>query len=158
MTESQDNKSEPNSDYKLWQEQYAGLIEVTTNRISRMSTLAALLHSSMPRNSWTGFYLYEDGELIIGPFQGPVACLKLKKDTGVCWAALNSGKAQVVPDVHAFPGHIACDAASCSEVVIPCRDKAGNIYAVLDIDSHEYNSYNDKDASELIKLVEMICV
>ncbi|MBN2063939.1 MAG: GAF domain-containing protein [Sedimentisphaerales bacterium] len=158
MTIAQNSINENNRDYKLLQAQYAGLIEVTANRISRMSTLAALLHSSMPQNSWTGFYLCEDGELIVGPFQGPVACLKLRKDTGVCWAAVNSGKAQVVPDVHAFPGHIACDAASCSEVVVPCRDKAGNIYAVLDIDSYKYNSYNETDASELARLVEMICL
>ena len=136
--------------------QFRSLVEGNDNLISRMSTLAALLHNSMPLNSWTGFYLYDKGELIVGPFQGPVACLRLKKDTGVCWHAFNRGESVVVGNVHDFPGHIACDASTCSEVVVPCRNAAGEIYAVLDIDSHDYNAFNQDDATELEKLVELL--
>ncbi len=142
--------------YDMLIKQFDALRDTTKNIVSRMSTLAALLHNSMAYNSWTGFYLYQDDELIVGPFQGPVACLKLKKDTGVCWHALNSGESTVVGNVHDFPGHIACDASSCSEVVVPCYDKDGRIYAVLDIDSYEYNAYNQDDAAGLEKLVKLL--
>lgn len=137
-------------------EQFSQLCKSTGNIISRMSTLAALLHNNMPYNSWTGFYLYEKGELIIGPFQGPVACLRLPKDTGVCWKAYNSGESLIVGNVHEFPGHIACDPASCSEIVLPCKNQDGKIYALLDIDSHEYNAFNYQDIPGLEQLIQMI--
>ena len=137
-------------------EQFGSLCQATDNLVSRMSTLAALLHNGMPYNSWTGFYLLDKSELVVGPFQGPVACLKLPQDTGVCWRAANTGEPIIVGNVHEFPGHIACDPNSCSEMVVPCRDRNGDIYAVLDIDSHEYNAfdYNDIPGSE--QLVAML--
>ena len=143
-------------DYDMIRKQYNELIKATSNLTSRMSTLAALLHSNMKQNSWTGFYLYSEEQLIVGPFQGPVACLNLKKDTGVCWASFNEKKTIVVENVHEFPGHIACDASSCSEVVVPCFDSNGDVYAVLDIDSHSYNAFDTEDGLQLEKIVALL--
>ena len=142
--------------YKPMIAQFECLIEGIDNIVSRMSTLAALLHNSVRRFSWTGFYLHENDELIVGPFQGPVACLKLQKDKGVCWSAVNRKDSVLVGNVHEFPGHIACDANSCSEVVIPCKDQNGKIYAVLDIDSYDFNAFNNDDISQLEKLTDLL--
>ncbi|MDZ7776416.1 MAG: GAF domain-containing protein [Bacteroidales bacterium] len=95
---------------------------------------------------WTGFYLLVDGELMVHAYQGPVACMHLKKGTGVCWAGVTRQELVIVPDVEAFPGHIACDARSQSEIVVPLRDAGGNITGVLDIDSSEKNSFDEVDA------------
>jgi GAF domain-containing protein len=133
------------------------LIEATTSPWSRMSTIAALLHHKMPDYFWTGFYyLDENGDLVVGPYQGPVACLKLKKDTGVCWAGINEERSQVVPDVNKFPGHIACSSLSKSEIVVPVRDKSGKVVAVLDVDSRKLNAFDDTDREELEKIVTLI--
>lgn len=142
--------------YKQMIAQFEALIEGVYNLTSRMSTLAALLHNTVKRFSWTGFYLLDNNELVIGPFQGPVACLKLQKDKGVCWSAVNRGDSVLVGNVHEFPGHIACDPNSCSEVVIPCRDKKGKIFAVLDIDSYDFNAFNNDDICQLEKLTGML--
>ncbi len=104
---------------------------------------------------WTGFYLLDKGELIVGPYQGSLACIKLRKDTGVCWAGINKGETVVVPDVHMFPGHIACDSRSNSEIVVPLRDKNGNIIGVLDVDSKEHGSFDDVDAEWLQKILNI---
>jgi GAF domain-containing protein len=133
------------------------LIPATESPWSRMSTVAALLHHKMPDYFWTGFYfLDEAGNLIVGPYQGPVACLKLKKDTGVCWAGINTGQSVVVGDVEEFPGHIACSSLSQSEIVVPVRDKSGNVVAVLDIDSREINTFDETDREELEKIVALV--
>lgn len=133
------------------------LIPATESPWSRMSTVAALLHHKMPDYFWTGFYfLDEAGNLIVGPYQGPVACLKLKKDTGVCWAGVNTGKSVVVGNVEEFPGHIACSSLSQSEIVVPVRDKSGNVVAVLDIDSREINTFDETDREELEKIVALV--
>ncbi len=117
---------------------------------ARMATIAALLHHKQPRYSWTGFYrLIDNGSLIVGPYQGPVACQILPAGVGVCQAAVSRGETVVVADVHAFPGHIACDPRSQSEIVVPVRDSSGAIVAVLDVDSTKPGSFDTVDAEHL---------
>ena len=123
-----------------------------------MATIVALLHHKMKGIFWTGFYLLDDGELIVGPYQGPLACILLKKDTGVCWAGINRGETVIVPDVHKFPGHIACDSRSNSEIVVPLRDRSGNIIGVLDVDSTEFNTFDEVDAEWLEKILTLVNV
>ncbi|MFT3740195.1 MAG: GAF domain-containing protein [Breznakibacter sp.] len=136
--------------------QVRDLIQATDNPISRMATINALLHHKMQSFFWTGFYLLHHGELVVGPYQGPLACLKLKKNTGVCWAGINNGEIVVVPDVHQFPGHIACSPLSRSEIVVPLRDAGNRIIGVLDIDSKDLNAFDEVDRTYLEKLVGMI--
>jgi L-methionine (R)-S-oxide reductase len=126
------------------------------NLTARMATAVAVLHNKMDYFFWTGFYLLDNGELIVGPYQGSLACIKLKKDTGVCWAGISRGETVVVPDVHNFPGHIACDSRSNSEIVVPLRDKAGNILGVLDVDSKDFGSFDEVDKEWLEKTVMLI--
>ncbi|MCL3780372.1 GAF domain-containing protein [Prolixibacteraceae bacterium JC049] len=123
---------------------------------ARMATVTAVLHQKMDKFFWTGFYLLTDGELIVGNYQGPVACMVLAKDTGVCWAGINQQETIVVPDVHAFPGHIACDSRSQSEIVVPLKNKAGEVVGVLDVDSSEKNTFDEVDAEWLEKIVGLI--
>ena len=115
-------------------------IESLTSKIdhppAHRATAAALLHHKIPGVSWTGFYMLQDGDLVVDAYQGPVACLVLKRDTGVCWEAVNRAETVIVPDVHAFPGHIPCDPRSRSEIVVPLFDREGRPVAVLDVDSH----------------------
>jgi len=99
-----------------------------------------------------------NGKLQVGPYQGALACINLAKDTGVCWAALNQEKTMVIPDVHNFPGHIACDSRSQSEVVVPVRNKRGELVAVLDVDSDKLNSFDEVDAEWLEKMVELVYI
>lgn len=136
---------------------YAGIraqlveqLAASPDPIARMATIVALLHHKQPRWSWTGFYrLVDDGDLLVGPYQGLIACQILPAGVGVCQAAVSEGAAVVVPDVHAFPGHIACDARSCSEIVVPVRDASGAIVAVLDVDSTQPNQFDEVDAEQL---------
>lgn len=121
-----------------------------------MSTIVAVLHHKMDYFFWTGFYLLQDGKLQVGPYQGSLACIDLKKDTGVCWAGINQMQTVVVDDVHAFPGHIACDSRSQSEIVVPLRNAAGVIIGVLDVDSSEHASFDEVDAHWLEKIVELV--
>jgi GAF domain-containing protein len=121
-----------------------------------MATIVALLHHKMKGFFWTGFYLLDDGELIVGPYQGSLACIKLEKDTGVCWAGINRGETVVVPDVHQFPGHIACDSRSNSEIVVPLRNITGEIIGVLDVDSSEFNTFDEVDAQWLEQILTLI--
>jgi L-methionine (R)-S-oxide reductase len=132
------------------------LCEKPGTPLSRMATIAAVLHHKFDYYFWTGFYLYENDQLIVGPYQGPVACQELEKDKGVCWAALNQEKAIVVPDVHAFPGHIACDARSQSEITLPVKDKTGAVKAVFDVDSSDLAQFDDTDAEHLTKILQLI--
>jgi len=123
---------------------------------ARMASVVALLHHKMKNFFWTGFYGLKNDRLIVKLYQGPIACMELKKDTGVCWAAINSGKTLVVPDVEQFPGHIACDSRSKSEICVPFFDKAGKITAVLDIDSDVLGTFDDVDAQELPRILALI--
>ena len=130
----------------------------TPDPIARMATAAALLHHKMAGLLWTGFYLLRDGDLVVGPYQGPLACLVLARHSGVCWAGIDRGETVVVPDVHAFPGHIACDSRSNSEVVVPLRNAAGTIVGVLDVDSTRHAHFDEVDAECLERIVAMICL
>ena len=133
--------------YERIVKQIKELLVKTDQPIPRMATIAAILHHKMEHFFWTGFYLIVDGELLVGPYQGSVACQVLAKNVGVCWSAINSAQCIVVPDVHQFPGHIACDARSNSEIVIPIRDKKGAIVGCLDIDSQLLNRFEIGRAS-----------
>ncbi len=136
--------------------QLSGLLNATDDVVSRMATVAAVLHHKMDGFFWTGFYLLNKGNLFVGPYQGPVACQVLAKDTGVCWTGINQGKTIVVPDVEQFPGHITCDSRSRSEIVVPIWDKEGQIIAVLDVDSKHLDQFDETDAAGLEKIVGLI--
>jgi L-methionine (R)-S-oxide reductase len=118
--------------------------------VTAMATCACLLHERLPYASWTGFYRVVAPELLrVGPYQGPLGCLEIPFDRGVCGAAARSRSTQVVPDVHRFPGHVACDAAARSEIVVPVCDAGGELIAVLDIDSHQPAAFDEDDRAGL---------
>ena len=121
-----------------------------------MATAASLLHHKFNYFYWTGFYLIKDEELFVGPYQGSLACMKLKKDMGVCWTAINKGETIIVNNVHDFPGHIACDNRSNSEIVVPFRDQSDTIIGVLDVDSKDFDSFDSTDAEGLKIIVDLI--
>ncbi len=131
------------------------LIKKTNDPLACMSTIAAVLHHKFNYYFWTGFYRLVDGELTVCCYQGSVACLVLPKHTGVCWAAIDQKKTQIIPDVHKFAGHIACDSRSTSEIVIPIY-KDNEIVAVMDVDSKELDSFDEIDAKYLEKIGRMI--
>jgi len=137
-------------------EQLKGLTTNTTDREARMATIVALLHHKFEHFFWTGFYLLKEGELTVHLYQGPLACQVLERDKGVCWAGIEREESIVVPDVRKFPGHIACDSRSRSEVVVPVRDVRGRIIGVLDVDSKELNSFDEVDARYLEQIVKLI--
>ncbi len=133
------------------------LVKPQNNYISKLSTIASLLHHKMDHFFWTGFYLLDTkGELWVGPYQGSVACQKLSRPNGVCWAAIIQQKPIIVPDVNDFPGHIACDSRSKSEVAIPLYNKCNKIIGVLDVDSKELNQFDETDAEWLAKILTII--
>ena len=143
--------------YERLHKQISDLIEKSSNNpLSNMATINAVLFHKMEYFFWIGFYLLQDGKLQVGPYQGSLACINLAKGTGVCWAAINSQKTMLVADVEAFPNHIACDSRSKSEVVVPLRNKSGEIVGVLDVDSKELNSFDETDALWLEKIVALV--
>jgi GAF domain-containing protein len=142
--------------YNRIKKQLEPLFKPVQNPLSRMATAASLLHHKFPCFFWTGFYLLQNDELLVGPYQGSLACMKLQKDTGVCWKGINTAEPVIVGNVHEFPGHIACDSRSNSEIVIPLFDEENKITGVLDVDSKEYNSFDIADAEGLSAIVKMI--
>jgi len=142
--------------YERLYNQIFNLVENVHNPFSRMATIIAVLHHKMETYYWTGFYFLDKGELLVSSYQGPLACLRLKKDTGVCWAGINRKETVIVPDVEAFEGHIACSSASKSEIVVPIRNSNNEVIGVLDVDSTELNSFSEIDAKYLEKIVELI--
>lgn len=144
------------SRYERIYKQIAELMTKTNDPFARMATISAILHHKFDYYFWTGFYRLIEGELTVVSYQGPVACQTLAKNIGVCWSAINQQKTIVIQNVHDFPGHIACDSRSQSEVVVPVRDKDGVIVAVLDVDSKDLNSFDEIDAENLGKIVELI--
>ncbi len=142
--------------YRRLRDQLAELFTKTGDPVARMATAVALLHHKMPHYFWTGFYRLVDGVLTVGPYQGPLACQVLQAHTGVCWAGIDRGEPVVVTDVHAFPGHIACDSRSRSEIVVPLRDAAGRIIGVLDVDSDQPAAFDEADREGLLPIVAMI--
>lgn len=129
--------------------QAQGLMHGESSLIANAANLSALLFNALPDLNWAGFYLYDGTELVVGPFQGLPACIRIPLDKGVCGAAASSRKTQVVADVHAFPGHIACDSASQSEIVIPLISSHGELIGVLDIDSPVLARFDDDDREGL---------
>ena len=138
--------------YASLAKQIASVIQGETDIVSVMANTAAILHSEM-HFWWTGFYRVIGGELVLGPFQGPVACSRIPKGRGVCGRAWAQDQTLVVPDVEEFPGHIACSSASRSEIVVPVRF-GGEVVAVLDIDSERLATFDEVDAEWLEKIVE----
>jgi GAF domain-containing protein len=136
--------------------QIRGLVEDIDNPLSIMATINAVLHHKMPGFFWTGFYLLHNGELMAGPYQGTLACILLKKDTGVCWAGINTGRTVIVPDVDKFEGHIACSSLSRSEIVVPVFNRDNRVTGVLDVDSRELNNFDDTDRKYLEEIVHLI--
>lgn len=135
--------------------QLEALLEGETNQISNLANASALLNQFLDRINWVGFYLMEDGELVLGPFQGLPACVRIPVGKGVCGTAVKERRTIVVEDVHQFPGHIACDAASQSEIVVPMF-KEGECIGVLDIDSPEKSRFDQLDKEMLEKFVETL--
>jgi L-methionine (R)-S-oxide reductase len=130
--------------------------KATDDPVARMASIAAVLHHKMPHFFWTGFYRREGDQLIVGPYQGPLACAVLPGFDGVCWAGVTRQEPLIVADVHAFPGHVACDGRSQSEIVIPVREPAGNVVAVLDVDSDQPDAFSETDRRGLEKIVALI--
>lgn len=142
-------------DYKLIASQITSLAEIDRDFVPVLSNAAALLYEALERVNWAGFYLLDRGSLLVGPFQGKVACVRIALGKGVCGTAVQQGKPLRVEDVHAFPGHIACDSASRSEIVLPIRS-GGNIVGVLDIDSPEKGRFSEEDEQGLALVVEAL--
>jgi L-methionine (R)-S-oxide reductase len=123
--------------------------------IANLANAAALLFWSLPAINWAGFYLLKEQELVLGPFQGKIACVRIKLGQGVCGNAAEQRQTLVIPNVHEFPGHIACDSASNSEIVVPIV-KNDALIGVLDIDSPEFARFDDNDKTELQKFVQIL--
>ncbi|MCI2947775.1 GAF domain-containing protein [Staphylococcus caledonicus] len=143
------------TNYTLIEKQLASLIEDETNLIAILSNTSALLNDNLAQINWVGFYLIDNNELILGPFQGHPACVHIAIGKGVCGTAVSEDKTQLVEDVHAFPGHIACDANSKSEIVVPIHVNR-EIIGVLDIDAPIKGRFNEKDAQGLQAIVSVL--
>ena len=140
--------------YKLLTVQIGSLIAGETDSVAMMANVCAAIQETMGF-FWTGFYRVVGDELLLGPFQGPVACMHIGFGRGVCGTAWKQRETIVVPDVEQFPGHIACSSLSRSEIVVPVFDKAGEVVAVLDIDSKELATFDDTDREYLEKIVNL---
>jgi GAF domain-containing protein len=138
--------------YRLLSSQLKSLLTKNDNLISNLSNCTAAIKDVFDKVSWVGFYLYDVDKLYLGPFQGKVACTRIEMGKGVCGTAAEKRKTIIVPDVDKYPGHIACDSGSRSEIVIPIM-KSDNLFAVLDLDSYDYNSFGETDK----KYLEEIC-
>ena len=142
--------------YAALAEEIAAVLDGEPNLTARMATVASMLAASFDHFFWTGFYVVDPDkprELVVGPYQGTLGCLRIAFGRGVCGTVAETGKVQVVEDVHAFPGHIACDARSASEIVVPVFDPQGRLMAMLDVDSDQKSAFDDADASWLQAIV-----
>jgi len=135
--------------------QLTGLIEGVPHKIANLANASALLYQTLEDLNWAGFYLMEDGRLVLGPFQGKTACIEIAVGKGVCGTAVAENKTQLVEDVHQFPGHIACDCASNSEIVVPIR-KDGQVVGVLDMDSPVFSRFDQEDQAGLEEFVRIL--
>ena len=141
--------------YRQLEVQVEGLLSVESDQIANMANLAAVLKEYLGF-FWVGFYLVKGDELVLGPFQGPIACTRIAKGKGVCGASWAKNEAIIVPDVDQFPGHIACSSASRSEIVVPLEDAEGNVIAVLDVDSDQLNDFSEVDEKHLKSFLQWI--
>ena len=129
------------------------ILEDETHEILKMATINCILREALPYYFWTGFYLVHNGELIVGPYQGTMGCLHIAFGKGVCGTAAATKETQIVPDVHKFPGHIACDSKSRSEIVVPVFNPKKELIAVFDVDSTEKESFDEIDKKYLEKIM-----
>lgn len=142
-------------------EEILAVLEGEPNRTARMATVASMLHDAFDAFFWTGFYVVDEAkmasgvnELVVGPYQGTLGCLRIPFGRGVCGTAASTGQTQIVEDVHAFPGHIACDSRSASEIVVPVFDVSGQLIAVLDVDATEKAAFDTVDQNALESLLK----
>jgi L-methionine (R)-S-oxide reductase len=145
--------------YAEVEQEILAVLEGEPNRTARMATTASMLSDAFPAFFWTGFYQVDPertGELVVGPYQGTLGCLRIPFGRGVCGAAAASRTTQVVEDVDAFPGHIACDSRSASEIVVPVFDSAGELIAVFDVDATEKAAFDSVDAEALERLMARV--
>jgi len=151
------DKKKKEGRYNRIYQQIKDLMVKSVDPTARMCTISAILHHKMPEFFWTGFYLLTpDNRLVVRTYQGPVACMELARDKGVCWAGINEQKTMIVPDVELFPDHIACDSRSKSEIVVPVWNQQNEIIGVLDVDSDQPDMFDETDAENLEKIVKLI--
>jgi len=142
--------------YEALLKQIESVVADESDLVANMANVASMIHETF-HFWWTGFYrVISDKELVLGPFQGPLACTRIRKGRGVCGTAWAEAKTQVVPDVDLFPGHIACSSASRSEIVVPLFDEKDEVFAVLDIDSAELNTFDETDKVYLEKIADLM--
>lgn len=143
--------------YESLERELMGLIEGEKNLIANLANISSWIYHAYPELNWSGFYLWDesDQELVLGPFQGKPACIRIKATRGVCGAAYSKGETVRVEDVHAFPGHIACDAASLSELVVPLK-KNGKVFGVLDLDSPKTHRFSENAEREFTRIMDKI--
>ena len=143
------------TNYQLLTQELTALVDGVPYLIANLSNASALLWQHLPDINWAGFYVMEDGALVLGPFQGKPACIRIPVGRGVCGTAVAEDAVQLVPDVHQFPGHIACDGASNSEIVLPIH-KDGQVWGVLDIDSPNLARFTAEDQTGLEAVVKIL--
>lgn len=137
-------------------EQMADLLDPADEPVTTLANASAFLFALLGDVNWVGFYLLRGEELYLGPFQGKPACTRIQVGKGVCGTAVAEGRIQRVDDVHAFPGHIACDGASNSELVVPLRARDGRILGVLDIDSPQFSRFSERDAADMERAAQIV--
>lgn len=147
------SSAEKREAYEAASRQLDSILAGEDHMILKMATINCVLREALPYYFWVGFYLAHDGELVVGPYQGTLGCLHISYDRGVCGAAARTGVVQVVPDVEQFPGHIACDSNSRSEICVPVHDQAGCLIAVFDVDSTEFGSFDAIDEAFLSRIM-----
>lgn len=158
-----DRPEDKTARYAEVSEEIMAVLEGEPNRTARMATVASMLHDAFETFFWTGFYVVDEDkraagtdELVVGPYQGTLGCLRIAFGRGVCGTAAATRQTQLVEDVHAFPGHIACDSRSASEIVVPVLDAAGGLIAVLDVDATETAAFDAVDAAALERLMAKV--
>jgi len=142
--------------YQRCAEKIDAMLENENDTIVKMATVSAVLHDEFDAFYWTGFYRLLEGNLIVGPYQGTPACMHIKMGKGVCGTAAETQTTQVVQDVHLFPGHIACDPLSRSEIVVPVFDTEQELIAVLDVDSSQLSTFDEVDKEWLEKIIKKV--
>ncbi len=142
-------------DYRLLSKSIEAVVDDIPHLISNLANISAIIYENLDRLNWVGFYIINDGKLVLGPFQGKAACVEIEIGKGVCGTAVFKDETLVVRDVHSFDGHIACDSCSNSEIVIPIH-KDGKVWGVLDIDSPDFSRFDDDDKAGLENIVKII--
>lgn len=142
--------------YRVLRTQLMGLIDGIPHLIANLANASALLNQALTDINWVGFYLLENDTLVLGPFQGKPACIEIKVGKGVCGTAVSTDSVMLIENVHRFPGHIACDSASNSEIVIPLHDAEGKVVGVLDIDSPTLSRFGEEDKKGLLAYAKVL--